>query len=101
MSPRQARYSWGLFAGVLGIVLTLTIADAQNRKPRGPEELLPAGTVLFIGHDGAEKHKEAWENTAAHEAMYESGMVEVLEKLTDFVVAQVGAHGNPEFEAAI
>ena len=101
MTPRQTRYSWGLFAGILGVALTLTIADAQNSKASGPEELMPAGTVLFIGHDGAEKHKVAWEKTAAHQAMYESGMVEVLEKLANFVTEQVGAEGNPEIEAAV
>lgn len=79
MSPQQARISWGMFAGVLGIVLTLTMADAQNRDRQSVEELLPANTVVFIGHDGAEKHKGAWEKTAAYEAMYESGMAGVFE----------------------
>lgn len=85
MSPRQARISWGLFAGILGIVLTLTIADAQNKDQRSVEELIPASTVLFIGHDGAELHKAAWEKTAACEAMYDSGMMAVFDKLVNFL----------------
>jgi type II secretory pathway pseudopilin PulG len=101
MSPRQARISWGLFAGVLGIVLTLTMADAQNRDRQSVEELIPASTVLFIGHDGAEKHKGAWEKTAAYEAMYESGLVAVFEKLFAFVEEQTGVKNNPEVAAAM
>ena len=101
MSPRQAPISWGLLAGVLGIGLTMTIADAQNDKPQPIEELIPAGTVVFLGHDGAEKHQAAWEKTAAHEAMYESGMVGVLEKLFEFAGQQAGQQGNPEFEEAM
>lgn len=101
MSPQQARISWGLFAGVLGIVLTLTMADAQNRDRQSVEELLPASTVVFIGHDGAEKHKGAWEKTAAYEAMYESGMAGVFERLFAFVEEQTGAKNNPEVAAAM
>ncbi|MGZ0169354.1 MAG: DUF1559 domain-containing protein [Planctomycetales bacterium] len=101
MSPSQARISWGLFAGVLGIVLTLTIADAQNRDQQSVEELIPASTVLFVGHDGAESHKGAWEKTAAHEAMYESGMMAVVEKLFQFLGEQAGTKDNPEVEAAM
>lgn len=101
MSQRQARFSWGLLAGLVGIGLTLTIADAQNEEPRPAEELIPAGTILFVGHDGAQKHKEAWEKTAAHEAMYESGMVAVLEKLFEFAGEQAGADDNPEVEEAM
>ena len=101
MSPRQARISWGLLAGVLGIGLTMSIADAQNDEPKPAVELVPAGTVLFLGHDGAEKHQAAWEKTAAHEAMYESGMVAVLEKLFEFAGQQAGQQGNPEFEEAM
>ena len=101
MSPQQARISWGLFAGVLGIVLTLTMADAQNRDRRSVEELIPANTVLYIGHDGAAKHQRAWEKTAAYEAMYESGMAGVFEKLLAFVEEQTGAKNNPEVAAAM
>ncbi len=101
MSPRQAKISWGLFAGVLGLVLTLTMADAQNRARQSVEELVPASTVLFIGHDGAEQHKGAWEKTAAYEAMYESGMMAVIEKLFAFVGEQAGAKDNPEVAAAM
>lgn len=101
MSPRQARISWGLFAGVLGIVLTLTIADAQNRDQQSVEELIPASTVLFIGHDGAATHQGAWEKTAAYEAMYDSGMMAVFDKLFVFLGEQTGAKDNPEVEAAM
>ena len=39
MSPRQARITWGLLAGFLGIGLTLTMADAQNGDPRAVERV--------------------------------------------------------------
>lgn len=101
MSPRQARISWGLFAGVLGLALTLTIADAQNRDQQTVEELIPASTVVYIGHDGAATHKGAWEKTAAYEAMYDSGMMEVVDKLFKFLGEQTGTQDNPEVEAAM
>lgn len=101
MSPRQARISWGLFAGVLGLVLTLTIADAQNRDQQLVEELIPASTVVYVGHDGAATHQGAWEKTAAYDAMYESGMMEVVDKLFKFLGEQTGTQDNPEVEAAM
>ncbi len=102
MSQRQARISWGLLAAVcLGICLTLSIARGQNQKSRPAEEFLPKNTVLFAGQDGAAKHKRAWENTAAHEAMYDSGMVAVLEKIVEFITQQVGDAGDPQFEEAM
>ena len=101
MSLRQSRFSWGLLAGLLGIGLTLTIAANQRAEPRPVETLIPVETVLFLGHDGAEKHKAAWEQTAAHESMYESGMVGVVEKVMEWAAQQSGADQNPELDAAV
>lgn len=97
MSQLATRVSWGLLAVLIGLSLTFTIADERD-SDRPVEELIPAGTVLFVGHDGAAKHQIAWEKTAAYEAMYESGMVQVIEKLAEFITQQAGAAGNPEFE---
>ena len=101
MSSRQTRLSGGLFAGILGIGLTLAIVANQGYEPRAVETLLPADTILFLGHDGSEKHKAAWEQTAAHEAMYQSGLVSVLEKVVDWVGQQAPTSQHPEFEAAL
>lgn len=103
MSSPGARIFLGLFVGVFGIGLTLTIASSTTQKsqPRPVEELISASTVLFVGQDGAEKHKAAWEQTAAYESMYESGMVRVVEKVFEWVGQQVGSQQNPEIEAAM
>ncbi|MEZ6063284.1 MAG: DUF1559 domain-containing protein [Planctomycetaceae bacterium] len=101
MSSRQMRFSWGLLAAVLGIGLTLSFAATQNEPSRPVEELLPADTVLLLGHDGAERHQAAWEKTAAYESMYESGMMDVWEKLIDFVGQQAGMGANSDVDQAM
>ena len=103
MSSRRSQFILGLLAATFGIGLTLTLAATatQDDKPRPVEELIPASTVLFAGQDGLEKHKAAWEKTAAYESMYESGMVRVVEKVFEWVGQQAGSQQNPEVEEAM
>ena len=103
MALHRSQLFLGLLAGAFGIGLTLTLAAAatQDDKPRPVEELIPAGTVLFAGQDGMEKHKAAWEQTAAYESMYESGMVRVVEKVFEWVGQMSGSQQNPEVEQAL
>lgn len=84
MSGPQARLGWGLIFAVLGCAAVgLSIGQAQPKKEAaavGVESILPADTVLYVGVDGASKHKAAWEKTAAYEALYSSGLMDAFTK---------------------
>ncbi|MEZ6046551.1 MAG: hypothetical protein R3C11_13460 [Planctomycetaceae bacterium] len=47
------------------------------------ESLIQADPVLFISCDGIEKHREAYEQTAAYKALYESGLFDAVMALVD------------------
>lgn len=101
MSKNQSFVAWGILALVLGAALTLSTAAVQDEPAGVVPQLISADTVLYLSYDGSERHKSAWEQTAAHEAMYQSGMVNVLEKLLESVGQQMGGQRNPEMEAAL
>ncbi len=95
------RFWMQMFAGIAAVTAALTVMSAQNDAPRAVEELLPAQTVLFLQHDGAEMHSQGWQKTAAHEAIYESGLVEVVEKVLKFASQLSGASNNPQVNQAV
>ncbi|HUG91497.1 MAG TPA: hypothetical protein VML55_11715, partial [Planctomycetaceae bacterium] len=96
MSGWQARVGCGvLFVAVGGIWLGLAGGAAQRdggaaaRTP-APETLLPEGSVLYLGWDGQEAHQEAWEQTAAYEALYKSGLIPTLSRAAQSLIHQAG-----------
>lgn len=81
MSPRQARIAWGLiFGGICCVGVCLSIGKAQNTKTPAVETLLPASTVLYVEWDGNATHKKTWEQTAAHDALYKTGLIDAIQK---------------------
>lgn len=72
-----------LGAGILAIVFSVGEEGglAQNQKPVKPEHLVPANPVVFISIDGPAKSKDAFEKTAMHDAIYKSGLADVIQKL--------------------
>lgn len=83
MSPRVARWGWGLLLGTCAFAVSLTVLQsgrAQVADPKPVEELLPRDTVLLIRWDGSERHQESYQKTAAYEALYESGLMPLIEK---------------------
>jgi hypothetical protein len=81
MSQRQAKIAWGsLLAGLCCFCIFFSIGTAQNSKTAPVETLLPADTVLFFGWDGNAAHKQAWEQTAAYEALSETGLLDLVRK---------------------
>jgi hypothetical protein len=64
--------------------------QAQNREAKKAEQLVPENPVLFINIDGPAKHQDAFEKTAMHDAIYKSGLAEVVEKL---IMSVADAHG--------
>ena len=81
MSQRQSRIAWGTVLGLLGLVCVgLSLGQAPNAKRPAVETLLPAGAIVYVGVVGQDAQQEAWEKTAAHDALYKTGLMAVIEK---------------------
>jgi hypothetical protein len=87
MSIRQKRaVAIGLLLFLVGVGYTF----AQPGEPVAPESLLPASSVVYVHLDGGLKHQEAWQKTAAHEALYKSGLMDVVAKLFSEIQNRTG-----------
>ena len=95
MSTIQSRLAWGGLFALLGVALVLSIGQAQPAEEVSVESLIPKDPVLFATWDGSDAHQAAWEQTAAHDAIYETGLINVFHKLVAFAGAQ--AEGVSEF----
>ena len=81
MSPKAARLAWGaLLGGCLLSLGILSLGQAQNDEPKNVAELIPQDSVLLLNFDGSATHKEAFARTAAHQALFESGLVPLFQK---------------------
>jgi type II secretory pathway pseudopilin PulG len=93
MSPRVARWAWGLLLGSCAFAVSLTVLQsgrAQVASSKPVEELLPRDTVLLIRWDGSERHAASYQKTAAYEALYESGLMPLVEKTLSQITASSG-----------
>jgi len=82
-------------AAVLGIALYAGGLFAQkSESAKTPGELLPAEAILYVRIDGSSGHEEAFQETAAYQALYESGLMEVFDGL-------LAEAGNQEQAAGI
>ena len=80
-SMRRRRIVLGSI-GVIGAFIVTAVAWGRAPETKKPvESFLPMGSVLYIGWDGTEHHKEAWEKTVAYEAIEKSGLVTTLTKI--------------------
>ena len=79
-----------LGVGVLAVGIGLGFGFAQTGRRIAPETLLPEQSLLYIGVDGTLADEEAWQQTAAYEALYESGLIDVATKFFAAVQAQSG-----------
>ncbi len=90
MSRRKKLTFSGLALAVIaGVSIGWTMSFAQQQEGPAVETLLPATAVVYVGFDGNLKHEEAWENTAAHDAIYKTGLMDVVEKLIGFAGEQL------------
>ncbi|MBT4866830.1 MAG: hypothetical protein HON53_17135, partial [Planctomycetaceae bacterium] len=81
MSQRQSRIAWGLILGICGTAfIGLGWAQVPAGKAVAVETLLPANSVIYVGATGKDAQKAAWEQTAAHDALYKTGLMAVIEK---------------------
>ena len=106
MNARQTRWLWGtmLLAVVVAVAMQWrsesTAQDAAEAvaEPVAPTDLLSADTVLFVQMDGAKDHREAWEQTAAYEAMKRARLDAITRKLEEFVRDEIGVESNDTLE---
>ncbi len=95
MSPKMSRLMWGTLLGsCLIAAFTLSSSRAQNGVAQSPDKLIPKDALLFIRWDGTKAHAQAFSETAAHEALYESGLMPVLEKAFNGIASQPGPAGS-------
>ncbi|MCA9031736.1 MAG: DUF1559 domain-containing protein [Planctomycetaceae bacterium] len=70
---------WTTLSLLLSGIAFVGWSYAQRNAPVAkPETLLPKDSVLYYSVDGGLEHQDAFEKTAAYEALYESGLMEVL-----------------------
>lgn len=95
MSPKMSRLMWGTLLGsCLIAAVALSPSRAQNRVSQSPDKLIPKDALLFIRWDGTKAHAQGFSETAAHEALYESGLMPVLEKAFNGIASQAGPAGS-------
>ncbi len=80
--------------GTAGTAVGIAWAFAQHEK-KAPEQLVPAGAVLYASFDGSEEHEAAWKETAAYDALHDSGLDELAEKFLAAMGEQAKAGGVP------
>jgi hypothetical protein len=63
------------------VASAVAIGLAASDEKKTVESFLPANSVLYIGWDGTARNKEAWEKTAAYDALEKSGLLGTLTKI--------------------
>ncbi|MCA9079315.1 MAG: hypothetical protein KDA58_02100, partial [Planctomycetaceae bacterium] len=76
------RSKWLIVLGLLGTAIAVGQVPL-NRTNTNPAGLLPENAVLFVQMDGSLEHQAAFEQTACYEALYESGLMGVFERLME------------------
>ncbi len=88
---------------ILGIgVFCLGVPFVWAQKTDSPavESLLPAGSIVYLRVDGAEMHKDAWEKTAAYDALYNSGLEKAVQNILTDLMSSAGMPQNSEAQEA-
>ena len=73
-----------------GLGIGWGLVQGQTRKVIAPETLLPEDSVLLIHLDGDLAHAEAFQKTAAYDALYKSGLISFFEKTFERAKAMAG-----------
>ncbi len=83
-----------LASAVLIVGAGVGLAFAQTRERIAPESLLPKESLLYVGFAGSAENEEAWKQTAAYEALSESGLMDVVTKLFAAMQEQTGGENG-------
>ena len=95
MSPKMSRLMWGTLLGsCLIAAFALSSSRAQNQVAQSPDKLIPKDALLFIRWDGTKTHAQGFSETAAYQALYESGLMPMLEKTFNGIASQAGPAGS-------
>jgi hypothetical protein len=90
MTQRQAVAVWGSFLVLLAAFLVGPLLFGQEKQGPPAEKLLPAGALVYFGWDGTDAHRGAWQKTAAYDALIESGLSQVVDRLAAWAKREVG-----------
>lgn len=91
MSRRRATVSSSVVLSLVAIGgLAWSLFGWQQKANTSPDLLLPAKPVFLYTVDGLKDHQKAWEASASHKALVDSGLLKVVNKLIDFAVKESG-----------
>ena len=83
---------------LLAACVTLCFLSSGHAQPEAnspaPETLLPQNAVVYLGWDGNAAHRESFQKTAAYDAIYRTGLIDVVKKAVDFAMVQAGVAGQ-------
>ncbi|MCA9052962.1 MAG: hypothetical protein KDA75_03950, partial [Planctomycetaceae bacterium] len=95
------RKSWltacTLVAIAVGVGWTFAQPGTNQNQSPAPVNLLPQEALLFVTTDGSLAHRDAWEQTAAYQAIEESGLEAMFEKVIDGFHQLAAAQGAGGF----
>ena len=89
MRTRRLSILLGLLA-LVGLGIGLGYGQGNARKAVATESLLPEDCVLLMRVDGSLLHAEAFQKTAAYDALYKSGLISFFEKTFNRAKAMAG-----------
>jgi len=99
MKPQSRGVIALVAAGLCGAaIFAVSLSRANVNETASVESLLPADTVVYINWDGTDKHRAAWEKTAAYEAAFKSGL---MHSLYETVESLVPGNVRPDFDLAM
>jgi prepilin-type processing-associated H-X9-DG protein len=81
-----------LLAIAAGVTWSFAQPGEQGEAP-DPITLLPQHSLLFFSTDGHDEHASAWEQTAAHQAVDQSGLSALVDKTLDSVQVLADSQG--------
>ena len=101
MSNRRAVIGCGLSLG-LGAMLyaALALGGSEEKSPPA-ESLLPADAVLYVTRAGGTELQQAWEQTAAYDAVEKTGLNDTIDALITSVAELAAGDVDPRFHEAL
>jgi len=94
MTQKQSRIAWVLVLLTCCTGVFFSHSQAQPEPQVASETLLPGSAVILATWDGNKAHQEAWEQTAAYDALHKTGLIDLLHKFFDFASLQAQAAGG-------
>lgn len=86
---KRIKWERGLLLGLCTLMsIGLTFGFDDGLKTQEAQNLHPANSVIYFEYDGSAKHKEAWENTAAYESLYKSGLMDIFNKVVTTLLGE-------------